>query len=323
VSIPFTDDAVPVEVTRLKKLKAVKDINAVGKLSTNDETDLSFKISGVVERVFVNEGDPVRRGQMLARLVQQEVDAIVGQSKENYEKAKRDLERSEKLFRDSVITLEHLQNAQTAFDIATQQLNVAQFNQQHSVVRAPADGVVLRKLINPGQFVSPGSTALITNGATRKNWLVKVGVTDKQWAMIGGHELATIAFDAIPQRHFTGFVSRKSGTVDSQSGLFTVEIALKETDIQLATGMFAEVHIRTDIETEYWPVPYQAILDASGNRAFVFVATDSATARMKPVVFDGFNQDHVFVTEGLTDAEKLIITGSPYLSDKSSITILN
>ena len=87
--------------------------------------------------------------------------------------------------------------------------------------------------------------------------------------------------------------------------------------------MFAEVHIRTDIETEYWPVPYQAILDASGNRAFVFVATDSATARMKPVVFDGFNQDHVFVTEGLTDAEKLIITGSPYLSDKSSITILN
>jgi multidrug efflux pump subunit AcrA (membrane-fusion protein) len=87
-------------------------ITASGLLSTENEARLSFKISGIIEKIFVKEGDRVRKGQLLATLKSTEIASQVQQVQLTVEKAQRDYQRANNLYKDSVVTLEQLQNAE-------------------------------------------------------------------------------------------------------------------------------------------------------------------------------------------------------------------
>lgn len=321
--IPKVTDPIPVKVMSLKKSTDSPVIVASGKLTTDDETLLGFKIGGVVKNIYVNEGDPVKKGQVLATLDQAEIDALVAQAELNFTKAKRDFQRVENLYRDSVTTLEQLQNSQTALDIAREQLATAQFNKRYAVIRAPENGFVLKKFMNAGQVVGIGDPVVMTNGASKKNWILKVGVSDKQWASLKGNEKATVMLDAFPEQILPATVKRKSETVDPLTGLFSIELMLKANDIKLAAGMFGKATIQTNEVTQFWSVPYEAVLDASGNEGFVFVTQEGKTARKQAVTIQAFNGSHIAISNGLDDTDVLIVSGSAYLSDNAPITIVH
>src|SRR5690606_10040608 len=108
-----------------------------------------------------------------------------------------DHERVQRLLSDSVVTIEHAESAKTALDIANQQLGAVLFNQSFSEIRAVADGYVLKKFVNPGQIISSGSPVLQTNGAGNSDWKLKVGISDKEWAVIAEGDSAVIRSDAL------------------------------------------------------------------------------------------------------------------------------
>jgi len=313
---------VPVRVVSLSKSASSGSIAASGKLTTDDETILSFKTSGVVDAVFVKEGDQVKKGQLLATLDLTEINAQVALARHNYEKAQRDFQRVTNLYRDSVATLEQLQNAQTGLSIAKEQLDAASFNRSFSEIHAPANGFVLRKFVNAGQVVSIGASILMTNGAVKGRWILKIGVSDKQWSSISLKDKATVKMDAFPDRVFNAEVSHKSETSDAQTGTFTVELEVKNENARLATGMFGSVEIQSHEVLSSWSVPYEAVLDANGNEGFVFITNDNKTAIKQPVIIESFNGKNIRISSGLENANALIIAGSAYLSDRSPIQIL-
>lgn len=322
--IPVITEAVPVKVIPMKKSKDTAIVRASGILTTEDETVHAFRIGGVVNSVFVREGDWIRKGQVLASLDLTEVDAQVAQAQLNVEKAARDLQRQKNLYRDSVVTLEQLQNAQTNFDLARQQVTAAKFNRRYAMIRAREDGYVLKKFVNGGEVVGVGDPVLVTNAPSGRNWILKVGVSARQWAILNGNEKAAINLDAFPDRNFDAFVFRKSERNDPQSGLFTVELKLQNTDARLATGVFGTARIQTKIETEFWAVPYEAVLDANGEDGFVFVArNDGKTAVKQAVKIQSFNDSYIALSHGLAEGDTLIVSGSAYLEDWAPISIVN
>lgn len=100
------------------------------------------------------------------------------------EKAKRDLKRVSNLYNDKVVTLEQLQNTKTAFDIAQKQLEVVAFNKQYAYIYALNSGFVTKKIANEGEIIGNGLPVLAINENTNGAWLLKVGMSDKDWAMI-------------------------------------------------------------------------------------------------------------------------------------------
>ena len=162
---PLKDnDIIPVKVTDLVKEDVQKTIVSAGRFTTDDEAYLSFKTGGIIEKIFVKEGDAVKKGELLATLNLGEINAMVAQAKAGYEKAKRDYNRVSNLYRDSVATLEQLQNAKTGMEVAEKQLSIAEFNSNYSEIRALSDGYVLKKFANEGQMVASGSPVIQTNG---------------------------------------------------------------------------------------------------------------------------------------------------------------
>ncbi|MRG44173.1 efflux RND transporter periplasmic adaptor subunit [Chitinophaga sp. SYP-B3965] len=319
---------IPVKLLALQSQSTAASIPVSGVFTTDDEVLLSFKTGGIIQRILVKEGDAIRQGQTVAILNPVEIDAQVQQAQLAFEKATRDHQRATNLYNDSVATLEQLQNAQTAKDIAQQQLKTAQFNRSHSVITAPRNGFVLRKLAAEGQLVQPGTPILQTNGAQSGNWLLRTSISNKEWAAIRLQDTASVEVESVPGKTFTGLVSRRSEGIDPATGSFAIDIRLTgERPANIAFGMFGKAVIHTAVQSKSttgntWSVPYDAVLDGDGNSGYVFITNDGKKAQKVKVTIAGMEKDHVIISQGLENARQLIISGSAYLTDSSTIRII-
>lgn len=322
--------AIPVQLQALSAGSQATSIPVSGQFTTDDEVLLSFKTDGIIQRILVKEGDAIRQGQTVAILDPTEIDAQAQQAQLAYEKAQRDYQRTNNLYKDSVSTLEQLQNAKTALDIAQQQLRSAQFNRSHAVITAPRNGYVLRKLANEGQQVKSGTAVIQTNGALSGNWLLRVAVSNKEWAAIRVQDSASVEVESVPGKTFRGIVSRRAEGVDPVSGSFMIDIRLSgEKPDAIAYGMFgkATIHptkaaVSSSSDAGPWSIPYDALLDGDGSSGYVFITNDDKTAKKVKVSISGIEKDKVIISKGLEGAKDLIISGSAYLTDSSSIRVV-
>jgi RND family efflux transporter MFP subunit len=319
-------DTIPVQVVQLKQQGNSAPMAVSGQFTTDDEVMLSFKIGGIISSLNVKEGDAVKRGQLLATLNPTEINAQVQQASLATEKAQRDYERTQNLYKDSVATLEQLQNSKTTLQQAQQQLTTATFNRQYSEIRAPKDGYILHKLANVGQQVTVGTAVLQTNGAEAGKWMLRVGISDREWAVLQLNDKATIQTTAMPGQVLQGIVTRKSEGVDAATGTFSADISITGKKPQaIAAGMFGKATIiparPTNTGNATWQIPYDALLDGDGNSGYVFVTDDNKTAHKVKVTVAGIDKNTVTISSGLADAKSLIISGSAYLTDNSAITV--
>lgn len=315
-------EPIPVQLTPVNQVSAQRPIEVGGLLGTENEARLSFKTGGIIQRISVKVGDAVRRGQILATLDMTEINAAVNQAQLGFEKAQRDYNRVQALHRDSVATLEMLQNAQTGLDFARQTLESAKFNQSHSTITATADGHVLARLMNEGELAGSGMPILALNTtSTQSRWVLRAGVSDREWSTIQVGDSASVHLDAYPDRSFSGEVTRKSQGADPMSGAFQVEVAVSLGDDKPAAGLFGQATIHPSAKGKYWLLPYEAVLEADGENAFVFVTKDSKTAVRLPVKVAYLDKQQIAISGGLEGYTHVITTGSAYLTDQSPIQV--
>lgn len=314
---------IPVWVQKLKIEEIPLPIYTSGQFTNHDETFLSFKTGGIIEKILVGEGDMIYKGQLLAVLNLTEINARVSQAELEFEKAKRSFNRVSNLYKDSVATLEQFQNSKTALDMAARQMETARFDRSYSEIRALGDGHVLKKSANEGQMIAPGSVVLQTNGNRQYDWVLKVGITDRDWARIQLGDYASVSIDAIPNETFVAKVVQRSSGVDPNTGTFSAELRLTEMLPQaIASGLFGKAVITPASKQKVWSIPYDALLDAGSQSGYVFVTNDMKTVQKQAVVVSAIEKDKVIISSGLESAQCLIIAGSAYLHDNSSIRIM-
>lgn len=321
-STPEAGQPILVSLFPLQTSEMTSVVTASGTFSTKDETLLSFKLGGIVAKVLVEEGEAIKTGQIVASLDLTEIQAGVRQSKFAYEKALRDHQRAARLYSDSVATLEQFENSKTAVDIAEQQLNTANFNLAQSQIRATKNGFVLKKFVNPGQLVASGTPILQTNGAASGSWILKVTLSDQQWSsiQIGDQAEINVAASAnwVPAK-----VTQKSQLADPVTGTYWAEISPESAkEISLASGMFGKARIQPSQTVQGWEIPFESVLDANGDSGFVFVV-DGQKAKKVKVQLGKITSSSIQVLSGLENYSSLIVSGSAYLSDGSTIQVKN
>jgi RND family efflux transporter MFP subunit len=321
-AIPTPGEAIPVTLAPVQTGGLANSIEATGLLFTEDESKLSFKIGGVVESVFVSEGDFVKAGQVLATLKNTEIASQVSQVQLNVQKAERDYERAYNLYQDSVATLEQLQNAKTGLDIAKQGLSAANFNKQYARIVAPASGFVVKKLMSAGEIAGPGMPVFLINHVSgNSHWILRTGVSDAEWANIVLGDKAMVTLDAFPGKTFNARVTNRSLAADPMNGSFSVELRVDLNGEKPATGMFGKASILTGKVTYTTVIPYAALLEADGDKGYVFVTNNKKTVERKEVKLGRMYNDRVEVLSGLENNNLIVIAGSAYLSDKSTIVV--
>jgi RND family efflux transporter MFP subunit len=321
---PPADEPIPVQLQPVTTASDGKTLQYSGLIASNSEARLSFKIGGIISHIYVKEGDHVVAGQLLATLDLTEINAQVQQASQNLEKAQRDETRASNLYRDTVASLEQVQNAHTQTTVATEGLRIARFNQQYAQIRAAAGGTILQKLMNEGEYASAGTALLVFNGADQNNWVVRFGVSDKDWAVLHKGDKASISIDAYPDQRFTGLITKLAEGADASGGTYAVEVTVGAGGRKLAPGLFCTLQLQPPGKRSLTFIPASALAEGDGNSGFVYTLNaDKRTVHRIPVHIAFLQGDRIAISSGLDTVQQVIADGVGYLTEKSLVKLIS
>ncbi len=316
------ESAVAIRLAPVQAREYSLPVVSSGLISTETESKLSFKISGIISKIYAKEGESVIKGQVLASLDLTEIDAQVSQAKNNLDKTKRDFDRGQRLLKDSATTLEQIQNLQTAFNVADENFRITSFNKQFAVIRANASGKVIKKFVNEGELIVAGTPVLTINSAALNDWIVKIGLPDVDWVRVKKGDRAKIKTDAYPNESFDGELNIINEGADLVTGLYQAEVKVKSAGKKLASGLFAKVAITPSTTMNLKTVPIEAIVEGQGKNAFVFVVNaDGKSVQKLPIIVAYLDGPTVFVSSGLDQVKDVIAAGSAFLTENSIVKI--
>lgn len=307
------------EEVRLESFRFPK--RASGTLSTSEEFRLSFKTGGIIKTIAVKEGQKVSNGALLASLDLSEIEANENQAKAAVEKARRDYDRTNSLFKDSVATKEQLQNAKTALEVAEYQFKIAQYNLRHSQIVAPENGTILKILKEENELVSPGYPILLF-GSTKDNWIFNVNVTDKDLIEIEVGDSATVSFDAWPSDNFPGVVTAISKGADPYTNTYKTEVTLEPNTKYLASGFIGIAYIYPKATLELPVISYETLLEGDELTGTVIILKNDTTIERRQIEIKKLLDDGIVVSSGLEKNEKLITEGLHYIDNDTKIKIV-
>lgn len=311
----------PVRTEQSSTGPAVPPIDTNGIVVTKHEMRLSFKMGGVVRRVHVQEGDVVKKGARLAEIELTEVGAQVEQARQLADKAKRDLARGENLYADQVISLEQLQDLRTQSAMADAQFKSAQFNLGYSVITAPRDGTVLRKLVEERELVAAGAPVLIF-GESDRGYVVRAALADREIVNVKLGDKGEIRMDAFPGQAMSGTIVEVASAADEKSGMFPIEVRFDTAPPRLVSGLVARLRlapVTSGAPLTY--VPMAALVEGNGDRASVFVIEDGKALK-KDVRVAFITADSIALESGLASGETVITDGALFLENGEPVEVL-
>ena len=299
-------------------------VTASGVLASKSQVLLSFKVGGVIDQIFVDEGQSFKKGQVLARLELTEIDARVNQAEESVKKLTRDQGRVKRLYADTVATLEQVQDITTALEVAQSDLEIARYNRQYAAVIAKESGRVLRRLPEKGELINPGVPVFqVAYTSKSTSHIVKIGVADRDVVKVQLGDSAAVQFDAYPGESFKARVSEIAEAADPRTGTFELELTLDPTAYRLRNGFVAKLQVYPSLQNDYYKVPMSALVEGDGEAAIVYVP--EAASVKKVSLHPTYITDSYFVVEGkdLEKVSQVVTKGAAYAKPGEAVEILN
>jgi RND family efflux transporter MFP subunit len=220
-----------------------------------------------------------------------------------------------------VIALAQLQDAETAAELARADLDAATFNRRYASIVAASAGVILSRSAEPGEMVSPGAEILVL-GSRARGTVFRAGLSDRDVVRIAHGDGATVEFDAVPGRTFEGTVTEIGSAARAGTGTYTVEVSIRDGR-GLAAGLVGTVRIEPRQGLRATMVPIEAVLEADGDAATVFVLSgDGGTVERRRIRLARLDGGRVAVVAGLAAGERVITEGAAYLDDGAKVRVV-
>jgi RND family efflux transporter MFP subunit len=309
-----------VRVAEVKKDNLSIQVQSVGTLASKDQSNLSFLTGGIIDRIFVSEGEVVMKGQLLARLDMTEIESRVKQASLSLEKAQRDFDRVESLYEDTVATLEQYQDSRTALEVAQANYKIAGFNKQNSEIRAPSNGKILKKLKESNENVGSGHPVLVF-ASTEADWILTVNLSDRDIVRVNLKDSAIISFDAYPGEEFEATISEIANSANPLSGTYEVELQLIDYPEKLVTGLIGQAIIYPP-EKSYLIIPPESLVEATGRTGIVFQLVDEKPVR-KSIDILALTESAIIIKNGLKEGDIVVTEGNAWIEDGENIKVKN
>jgi membrane fusion protein (multidrug efflux system) len=310
--------AVPVEVQPLRSAAMVAVYSGTAPIEAHEEAEVVAKVGGEVRQLFVEEGDVVKAGQVMARLDGDRLRLEVAQTEANLRKLERDYKRQLELSQKGLVAQGTAENAKFDLDALRAAYDRARLELGYTEIRAPIDGVVSARHIKVGNTIAPNDpTFRVTN---LDPLLAYVHIPEKEFRKLAPNQTAEVVVDALGGDRFTGVISRISPTVDPKTGTFRARVEVQDPTRRLKPGMFARVNIVYERRENALQLPRSALVDADGTQSVFVVANDKA--EQKPVQTGLANNGWIEVTGGLEGNEQVVVVGQGGLKTGTSVKVV-
>lgn len=309
---------IPVAVAPVEWCDRDAPVRAPGTLARKTVVNLAFPAEGILRALSVRAGERVKKGEELASLDLDDIDARLARAAAAEEKARRDAERSRTLFAQGVIGEEERDNAQTALALAEASLKSARFLRRYAVIEAPADGVILRRLAEPDQTVAAGQP--IIGFAADDGWLVRVGLSERDLLRVRVGDRARVTPAARPDLAFSAVVSHIAATADERTRATEVEMIPEAVPDSLRSGFVVHVEIAPQPVTPRPKIPVSSLVEGHGNRAGVYLLESSGhRVRRVEVVVERIEGQAAYVRGDMPPGARVVTRGAEFLRDEARV----
>lgn len=314
-----TEQRIPVRVVRPFRGEIAESIRTSGTLEADREADVYAKLAGLCQKVFVEEGDQVRAGEILAKLEDEEFRLVYEQARARLEKARADFERAEQLYREGLTSQQAYQDASVQLKLAQADTDLARKRLEDTSIVSPLTGLVTARKIKPGDLVT--TTQALFHVVDLDPLRLEVYVPERDYFRIRQGQPVLLTVDTVPGATFRSSVERLNPVIDTASGMAKVTVMIENADRRLRPGMFARVQIVTEVRQEALLIPKEALL-LRGEQNFVFVVREDVAWEIP--VETGFQEaDRVEVLKGLSPDDQVVVQGHLRLQNETRVRIVS
>lgn len=310
--------SVPVKVMPVSRTTISRTIDYTSTIQAFEEVNLAPSTPGRVDKIYVEVGDRVGKGQQLFLMDRTQYYA----SKIQLANLEKDLARMDTLIKVGSIKQQTYDQMKAQYDVT--KTNV-EFMEGNTLLEAPFGGIITGKYLEDGELYSGAPTASGKSAVVTLMQInpvkVIVSVSEQNYPILKTGMKARVIADVYPDKEFTGRIFRIHPTVNPMSRTFQVELEIPNGNEILRPGMFARVYIDMG-QVEAFVVPSDAVLIQEGtNDRYLFVAVDGMASRRKVTLGKRFD-DMVEVEEGsIAEGDNLIIEGQARLTDGIKIEV--
>lgn len=310
---------VPVEVAAVRRGSVAREATVAGVLSPVRSVGVNAQLGGALLSVRVEEGDVVRAGQVLAEVDSRELRAQVRSAEASLELARSTAERSERLFKDRVVTAAEHERDQAALAAAQASFDALRTRLGYASVRAPTSGVITEKRVEAGDVVQT-QTRLFTV-ADVSMLVVRVQVSELDIMGVSPGQSVDVTVDAFGATRFQGTIRRIFPAADSVTRMVPVEVGLGGATVRrLRPGYLARVTLRLGERPGVLLAPVSSVVGARDARA-VFVVRGGKAERQLVRVGQG-SGEVVEILEGLKEGDSVVVAGADNLRDGADVRVV-
>jgi membrane fusion protein (multidrug efflux system) len=307
---------VPVKVMIVKDTAMVNQIDVTGSIDANERVNLISETAGNITGIYFTEGSSVKKGQLLVKVYNQDLQASLKQNEFQIAQAKETEYRNRILLQKEAVSKEEYDLSLTSVNALLSQSDLIKAQIARTEIRAPFSGTIGLRNVSPGGYLSPStSIATLVNIDPAK---VTFSVPERYLALIkAGSKISfTVASSA---DKFSATVYAIEPAIDLNSRMVTIRAKAENPKNILKAGSFAKINLTLDQIPKTIMVPTECVIpDIKSSKVFV---VKKGVAVAKNVTTDLRTDTKIQITSGLKPGDSLIVSGIIQMRPKVALKI--
>lgn len=296
-------------------------LNAQGTLVAEDMVNVSSDMGGRLVRIYVKEGQYVKKGKLIAKVDLESFDKQSEELEKSLELATTAYERQKRLWDQNIGSEMQYLQAKNNKERLEKSLESIAYQSSRANVYAPMSGYVEREYMQQGEIASPGMPIVqLLNSSKLK---AVADLPERYLGKIKRGDQVTISIPTL-EKEIAGSVSLLGRSIDPANRTFKTEVSVRNKEGILKPNLLIEMKINDYTEKDAIVVPMELIQDEIGGRKFLFVAetgVDGLKAVKKYVTPGESYESQIIILDGLTGNETLVLEGARNLIDGELIKV--
>ncbi len=304
--------------------KGGREFTLIGEVRPFQSVTLYAKTSGYMDKIFVDKGDKVTQGQLIATIVAPEIDQDYNSAVADLNNKKRILKRDESLLEKNYISSQEKEQSETAVRVAEARLRSITAQQNYRKLVAPFTGTVTARYADNGALLQNATNAssgalpvVMISQLDKVRIYVYVEQKDATYIKVGYP--VDVAFFEGSSEKISATVTRISGELDSKTKMMLTEIDLDNSDNKVIPGSFVQIKIQSPGAPKL-QIPREALIIKDGKYS---VATVNATSAIhfQPIKIGENTGDRITVLEGVTENDTIALSIGDSLEEGQKVIV--
>lgn len=281
-------------------------------------TELSFQLPGSVSQIFIDEGDTVKKGQKLAVIDKSRYRSGYDAALAVHRQALDAYERMQSVYNKGSLPQIKWQEVVSKLQQSDSALQIAKDNLKHCTLKAPSNGTVSMKRIEPGVNVTPNISVIELIGLDTV--YIRISVPENEIPQLQKGQQGKVVITALGPKVFLAQVEQIGVAAHLVSKTYEVKLLVKNADHVIRPGMASVVNLEIPRAHKYPTVPMRAVQEDETGRKYVFVVNEQKKKAIRQdIKLGGFYKNDVVVTSGIKGGEVVVVDGQHKLASNTAI----